>query len=160
MADATTDAVTTTTVTDAVTATTDAVTAVAYAVTAITYAVTVITDAVTAVADAVTATTDAVTAVTAGASRQGEHGGNLFSLLLRHADAEPAAVRRAVAAVRRRGFVNYFGHQRSARPPPPYTPAGNAGPGRAGPDFLAGWRRAAEGCAAGAEQIVKGSHAP
>ena len=157
MADATTDAVTTTTVTDAVTATTDAVTAVAYAVTAITYA---ITDAVTAVADAVTATTDAVTAVTAGASRQGEHGGNLFSLLLRHADAEPAAVRRAVAAVRRRGFVNYFGHQRSARPPPPYTPAGNAGPGRAGPDFLAGWRRAAAGCVAGAGQIVQRSNAP
>jgi hypothetical protein len=43
---------------------------------------------------------------------QGEHGGNLFSLLLRHVDADPAAVRRAVRAVRRRGFINYFGHQR------------------------------------------------
>ena len=43
---------------------------------------------------------------------QGEHGGNLFSLLLRHVDADSDAVRRAVRAVRRRGFVNYFGHQR------------------------------------------------
>ena len=55
----------------------------------------------------------------------GAHGGNLFTVLLRRLPSAPALfgcssesaaaarlIRRAVERVRRRGFVNYYGHQR------------------------------------------------
>jgi tRNA pseudouridine13 synthase len=42
----------------------------------------------------------------------GELAGNRFVLALRNVTASPRAVRRALAALRDRGFLNYFGMQR------------------------------------------------
>jgi TruD family tRNA pseudouridine synthase len=43
----------------------------------------------------------------------GEHAGNHFSLVVRHVDVEPIQVlHKSIRSLRRRGFINYFGHQR------------------------------------------------
>jgi tRNA pseudouridine13 synthase len=42
----------------------------------------------------------------------GELRGNRFVLAIRNITARPHAVRRALAALRDRGFLNYFGMQR------------------------------------------------
>ena len=42
----------------------------------------------------------------------GELAGNRFVLAIRNVSAQPPAVRRALAALRDRGFLNYFGMQR------------------------------------------------
>ena len=47
-----------------------------------------------------------------GPVRVGALAGNRFTLLVRHLDVSPRRARRAARALRRHGFVNYFGHQR------------------------------------------------
>lgn len=42
----------------------------------------------------------------------GEHGGNAFTILLRHVTTKAHQARKALRAVGKSGFVNYFGHQR------------------------------------------------
>ena len=42
----------------------------------------------------------------------GEHAGNHFCILVRQVEAEPPVIDKAVRDLKRRGFINYFGHQR------------------------------------------------
>jgi len=42
----------------------------------------------------------------------GEHAGNHFCILVRQVEAEPPVIDKAVRHLKRRGFINYFGHQR------------------------------------------------
>ena len=42
----------------------------------------------------------------------GEHGGNHFCLVIRQVEAEALVIKKAVSSLKRRGFINYFGHQR------------------------------------------------
>ncbi|MGB1600574.1 MAG: tRNA pseudouridine(13) synthase TruD, partial [Promethearchaeia archaeon] len=42
----------------------------------------------------------------------GEHAGNHFCLVIRQVEAEAFVIKKAVSSLKRRGFINYFGHQR------------------------------------------------
>jgi len=42
----------------------------------------------------------------------GEHAGNHFCILVRQVEAEPPVIDKAVRHLKRKGFINYFGHQR------------------------------------------------
>jgi hypothetical protein len=42
----------------------------------------------------------------------GEHAGNHFSLVIRQVEVEERIIHKSMRALKRRGFINYFGHQR------------------------------------------------
>ena len=42
----------------------------------------------------------------------GEHAGNHFCLVIRQVEADAFVIKKAVSSLKRRGFINYFGHQR------------------------------------------------